>query len=89
MREADITNELLAVATGFAGDSGLDATLHRLCEVAVGLLPATSFAGITMIRHGRPETAVFTDPSSPEIDAAQYETATVLADAGQAAVLRS
>jgi GAF domain-containing protein len=62
------------IASGFAGDSNLVATLTRLCHLAVDVVPGCDFAGITLLRGGRPTTAAFTDVASPEIDTAQYET---------------
>jgi putative methionine-R-sulfoxide reductase with GAF domain len=55
-------------------EESLDANLHQVAELAVRNVQGADFAGITLIRAGRPTTAVFTDPASPEIDAAQYET---------------
>lgn len=69
----DLTAELLRVAAGFEADADLDATLRRLCEVAVTGVPKTAFAGVTMVRRGEAVTAAYTDPESPEIDASQYE----------------
>jgi GAF domain-containing protein len=31
-------------------------------------------AGVTLLRDGKPTTAVYTDPTSPQVDSAQYET---------------
>jgi putative methionine-R-sulfoxide reductase with GAF domain len=57
-----------------AFDESLDANLHQVAALAVRNVPGCDFAGITLLRGGRPTTAVFTDPTSPEIDSAQYET---------------
>jgi GAF domain-containing protein len=40
--------------------------------LTVKAMPAASLAGITLIVDGRARTAVFTDPTAPEIDQAQY-----------------
>ena len=55
-------------------EEGLDTNLHQVAVLAVRNVAGADFAGITLIRDGRPTTAVFTDQASPEIDAAQYET---------------
>ena len=52
----------------------LDANLQRVADVAVRTVVGCDMAGITILRHGSPVTAVFTDPAAPEIDTAQYET---------------
>ena len=57
----------------FVGDATLQETLHRVAELARDALSA-DMVGITMLVDGRPRTAVFTDDTAPEIDAAQYET---------------
>jgi GAF domain-containing protein len=54
-------------------DGTLDVTLQRVAELAVAEVDGCDFAGITLMRDGRPQTAVFTDVTSPNIDAAQYE----------------
>lgn len=70
----DARSEALAALSRFlvAGTS-LGATLERVATITTEALPAAEMAGISMLdEHGRPTTAVFTDPRSPEIDTAQY-----------------
>src|SRR3954470_14743954 len=55
-------------------EESLDANLHQVAALAVRNVPGADFAGITLLRDGRPTTAGFTDPASPEIHAAQCET---------------
>jgi len=56
-------------------DASLGDTLTRIAEITTDALPSAAFAGMTMLDdNGKPTTAVFTDPRSPEIDSAQYET---------------
>jgi|SRR4051794_33549170 putative methionine-R-sulfoxide reductase with GAF domain len=55
-------------------EESLDANLGQVAALAVRNVPGADFAGITLLRDGRPTTAVYTDPASPEIDAAQYAT---------------
>jgi len=50
----------------------LDATLQRVADLALREVDDCDMAGITLLRDGRPVTAVFTDPEAPEIDTAQY-----------------
>src|SRR5215207_851626 len=54
-------------------EESLDANLHQVAALAVRNIPGADFAGITLMRHVKPTTAVFTDSKSPEIDSAQYE----------------
>jgi GAF domain-containing protein len=55
-------------------EESLDDTLHRVAELACRNIEGADVAGVTLVRDGEPTTAVFTDPASPEIDSAQYET---------------
>jgi GAF domain-containing protein len=52
----------------------VDATLQRVAELAVSEVDDSDMAGITLMRDGTPETAVFTDVTAPNIDVAQYES---------------
>lgn len=61
--------------TGFVvSDNQLDVTLQRVAELATREVFGCDMAGITLLRDGRPVTAVFTDSTAPEVDTAQYET---------------
>ena len=55
-------------------DHALDDTLLRVAVLSTRDVPGCDVAGITLLRDGRPVTAVFTDPSAPHIDTAQYDT---------------
>jgi GAF domain-containing protein len=55
-------------------EEALDDTLQRVADLACRNVGGADVAGVTLLRDGRPITAVFTDRTSPEIDAAQYET---------------
>jgi GAF domain-containing protein len=57
-----------------APDEALDATLQRVSDLALAEVEDCDIAGITLLRDGKPVTAVFTDPETPHIDAAQYDT---------------
>jgi GAF domain-containing protein len=55
-------------------EEALDDTLQRVADLACRNIGGADVAGVTLLRDGKPTTAVFTDPTSPEIDSAQYET---------------
>jgi GAF domain-containing protein len=57
-----------------APDEALDETLQRVSDLALAEVEDCDIAGITLLRDGNPATAVYTDPRTPHIDAAQYET---------------
>jgi GAF domain-containing protein len=69
-----LTSALEAMSRFFVGDATLRDTLHRVSELACAAVNGADMAGITMLVEGRPRTAVFTDDTAPEVDAAQYET---------------
>ncbi len=69
-----LSNGLEAMSRFFVGDATLQDTLHRVSELACTAVSSADMAGITMLVEGRPRTAVFTDDTAPQIDAAQYET---------------
>jgi GAF domain-containing protein len=62
-----------ALSTYFVGDRTMEETLHRVAALACETVTGTAYAGITMMRNAKPETAVFTDDAAPEIDQAQYD----------------
>jgi GAF domain-containing protein len=55
-------------------EEALDDTLQRVADLACRNIGGADVAGVTLLRDGKPTTAVFTDPTSPEVDSAQYET---------------
>ncbi|HEX2042082.1 MAG TPA: GAF and ANTAR domain-containing protein [Acidimicrobiales bacterium] len=69
-----LTKGLEAMSRFFVGDATLQDTLHRVAELACAAVSGADMAGITMLVEGRARTAVFTDDTAPQIDAAQYET---------------
>ena len=69
-----LSKGLEAMSRFFVGDATLQETLQRVSELACEAVGGADIAGITMLVQGRPRTAVFTDDTSPQIDAAQYET---------------
>jgi GAF domain-containing protein len=52
----------------------VDTTLQRVADLALQEVDDCDMAGITLLRDGKPVTAVFTDAEAPEIDAAQYDS---------------
>jgi GAF domain-containing protein len=69
-----LASSLSALSSFFVGDASMHDTLERVSELARDSVAAVDFVGLTMLVDGRPATAVFTDPGSPEIDQAQYRT---------------
>lgn len=63
-----------ALSRFFVGETTLGDTLQRVSDLACAAVPGTDMVGLTMLVDGRPSTAVFTDETSPQIDATQYET---------------
>ena len=58
----------------FVGDKTMLDTLHRVATLAADAVVPAAFCGLTMLVDGEPRTGVFTDPASPEIDQAQYDS---------------
>jgi GAF domain-containing protein len=69
-----LTEALGAMSRFFVGDATMQDTLQKVSDLACATVPTASMVGLTMLVDGRPRTAVFTDKTAPEIDAAQYET---------------
>ncbi len=66
---------LRALSQFLIAETSLGDTLLRISEISTSAMPAAEMAGLTMLdEKGRPTTAIFTDPESPEMDAAQYES---------------
>lgn len=72
--DAALEASLHALGRYLVGDATMHDTLTRVAELTTEVVPAAAFAGITMAEGGEVRTGVFTDPSSPEIDQAQYDT---------------
>jgi GAF domain-containing protein len=72
--EQPLAQGLSALSSFFVGDRTLRETLQRVSELVVETVPPVDFVGITMEIEGNRRTAVFTDPTAPEIDQAQYES---------------
>jgi GAF domain-containing protein len=52
----------------------LESLLARVADLAVEQLDGCDMAGVTMMGVEGPTTAVFTDPTAPDIDVAQYRS---------------
>src|SRR4029079_16882413 len=72
--DSPLRESLAALTSFFVGDATVSDTLLRVPQLAVIAVPAAQYVGLTMMVEGRPTTAVFTDPESPEIDQAQYRS---------------
>jgi GAF domain-containing protein len=57
----------------FIGDHTMNDTVRRIAELAVASTNA-AYAGVTMLVDGDVRTGVFTDPTAPQVDQAQYDT---------------
>jgi GAF domain-containing protein len=55
-------------------EEALDDTLQRVADLSCRYVGDADVAGVTLLRDGKPSTTVYTDPTSPQIDSAQYET---------------
>jgi GAF domain-containing protein len=72
---ADHLSEGLAdLSRLLVNEEPLEDTLLRVAHLACRNLGGADVAGLTLLRDGKTATAVFTDPTSPEIDTAQYRT---------------
>jgi GAF domain-containing protein len=73
MSESPLSESLSELSRFFVGDGTVEETLVRVAELTVDAIPAAGLVGLTLVVEGRNRTAVFTDPTSPEIDQAQYD----------------
>lgn len=65
---------LAALSSFVISDATLRDTLTQIAEIVTDAVDPADFAGISLLgSDGRPTTAIYTDPESPEIDSAQYE----------------
>lgn len=70
-----LTEAMRSLSRFLVAEASLGESLHRVAEITVGALPGADFVGFTMLDdRGRPTTAVFTDPDSPDIDQSQYQS---------------
>jgi GAF domain-containing protein len=74
MADSPLSESLAVLSRYFVGTGTLQETLQRVAELTEQAIGPADFVGITLPVEGRERTAVFTDPASPEIDQAQYDT---------------
>jgi GAF domain-containing protein len=72
--QSPLQRSLAELSTVLVGDQSIGDTLTRVARLAVESVPPALFAGITMIVDDQVSTRAFTDPASPEIDQAQYDS---------------
>src|SRR5687767_10451318 len=74
MADADALGSMLQeLSRFFVGAARMETTLTRVAQIGVENLDGVDFAGITMMRDGKLETSIFTDPETLDIDQAQYD----------------
>jgi len=71
---SQLQRSLAELSSFLVSDRSVADTLNRVATLAVESVTPAMFAGITMIVDDRVKTQVFTDPTCPEIDQAQYDT---------------
>jgi GAF domain-containing protein len=75
MSQDPLAAAVSALAQFLVADVSLGETLQRVADISQHAVPAARFVGISMLDgEGEAATAIFTDPTSPEIDQAQYQT---------------
>lgn len=73
-RPEPASDSITALSRFLVGETTLAALLDQVEELGRKAV-AADMAGITLLdENGRAHTAVFTDPTAPQIDTAQYET---------------
>jgi len=73
-QQSPLQRSLIELSTFLISEQSVADTLTRVAHLAVEAVPPAMFAGITMMVDDRVDTQAFTDPTSPEIDQAQYES---------------
>jgi GAF domain-containing protein len=69
----ELAVQFAAVARALESEPNVDATLQRVVDVALTIVPGCHHAGVTVLRRGKPETPAATDEVSAAVDAVQYE----------------
>ena len=72
--QSPLQRSLAELSTFLISDQSVADTLTRVATLAVASVPPAMFAGITMMVDDRVSTQAFTDPTSPQIDQAQYDS---------------
>jgi GAF domain-containing protein len=68
-----LDSSLKELSQFFVGDTTMTDTLQRVAELAVDAIVPAAFCGLAMLVDGEPRTGVYTDPTSAEVEQAQYE----------------
>lgn len=74
MTDIQLSESLAALSRFVLGHNTVAETLTKVSELTLDAVAPADIVGITMMVDGRPQTAVFTDPTSPEVDQAQYDS---------------
>lgn len=74
MADPPLGETLAALSRFFVGDSTVQEALTRVSALTVEAVPGADFVGLTLLVEGRQRTAIFTDPTAPEVDQAQYDS---------------
>ncbi len=74
MSNSLLSEGVAALSRFVVGSETLEETLEKVCDLTKQTIAGTAFVGLTLMVEGRPRTAVFTDPTSPEVDQAQYDS---------------
>jgi GAF domain-containing protein len=74
MVDSPLSESLAVLSRYFVGTGTMQDTLQRVSELTEKAIGPADFVGITLPVEGGNRTAVFTDPASPEIDQAQYDS---------------
>jgi transcriptional regulator with GAF, ATPase, and Fis domain len=72
--DMELAETLGEVARALMAEGGLDATLDRVCTLAVETIKACESAGITLFQRGRSSSRLTTDERSSRLDDLQVET---------------
>jgi GAF domain-containing protein len=70
-----LSASLDALTTFVIGEQTMGETLRRIVELGQAAIPKADLTGLTLLtEQGRPTTAVFTGPATPDLDRVQYDT---------------
>jgi GAF domain-containing protein len=69
-----LQRSLAVLSTFLVSEQSVQDTLTKVTGLALESVPQARYAAITMMVDGRVDTHVFTDPTCPQIDRAQYDS---------------
>lgn len=70
----EVTGALEGLSQALEQHEELPLVLHRCCAQVTHALPGADYAGVSLLRDGRPYTAAATDELVHDLDAAQYNS---------------